>query len=151
MITLVCGIPAAGKSTWCGDKPVLSFDVWAIRRYDQWNANDAGQAYASDPHGRDAFLDAIAQAAAGCPDLCVEVMALTREERRAMVGGLTQRGCGEVSCVYVLCDLLSAVHRNQDRDIPVNRGILYKAWAMQEFPTKDEGFISVTFCVGAGR
>lgn len=149
MINLVCGIPGAGKTTLCSTKTSISFDGWAMEHYDTWNANEAGDLFLQDEKGMDIFLDAVASMHSEHGDIMLEYMAVSKEQRTDIIHGLRLRGVKDISCTYVLCDLCTALHRNMERESPVYRGILFKAWSIQEFPTVSEGFLSVDFKVGA--
>jgi len=152
---LVAGIPASGKSTYCGgrDAAVFSFDSWLLRHYGEPNVEKAGWRFINDKNGLNEYLDDVVRARKSVEgtDFYLDDGAVDRKRRKSIIAGLKKRGIEHIDCVYLLCPMYEAAERNIAREWPISRDNFYQACTRQEYPTEDEGFDSVKFVVTGGK
>lgn len=145
MLTLVTGIPASGKTTFCKDKPTFSWDSWVLVYTGIKNVEEAGIAFSKDKNGLAALADAIVAEYDG--SLFVDAPIMYASLRTELVALLKKRGIQDINCIYLLCPVYLASGRNVQRGLPISREALYSAFACQEYPTTAEGFTTVNFIV----
>lgn len=145
MLTLVTGIPAAGKTTYCEGHHCFSWDEWVKTYTDKTNVEEAGYLFAHNANGIADFAKAVI--AEGTDELLVDAPICNKQPRVDFITCLKDNGIQYVKCVYLLCPVYVANDRNNARQNPISRNALYSAFASQEFPTIEEGFTEVEFLV----
>lgn len=145
MLTLVTGIPAAGKTTYCKGHHCFSWDDWVKVYTGKTNVEEAGYIFANNTKGIADFTTAILSE--GIEDLFIDAPICNKQPRIDLVTCLRTNGVDYIKCTYLLCPVYVACDRNNAREKPISRDTLYRAFASQEFPTLSEGFTEIEFIV----
>jgi tRNA uridine 5-carbamoylmethylation protein Kti12 len=140
MLTIVAGVPAAGKSTMCAGLHPFEFDEWVKARYGMEDVEQATSRFRAEyPASNEAYLDAVCAECVKGDVVLVDTFTY-RSDRLLALGHFRARGIGPVRLVYLVASWKTVETRNRARTNPLSEGIVMDLWFNQEFPTQSEGF-----------
>lgn len=139
MITVVAGLPAAGKSTLFHGSSVFEFDEWVCKTYGkdvEASTAEYGRHY---PESNRLYLDAVC-AKHHLGDVVLVDTFIYRKDRMIAVDYFRSKGIYRVNLLYIVASLNTLQARNEARQNSLDCGIILNMWMNQEFPNQNEGF-----------
>lgn len=145
-IILLCGIPAAGKSTYAAKLAGGNENI-AIECADTWRGKLSSTGDESDQsHNARIFLrilpDAVRKLLRKGKTVIIDVTAVAKKDRKSWVQ-LAKSNQVEIECHYFAPNVDSALERNKNRDRKVPEEVIKKFANKFEIPTVEEGFSEV--------
>jgi predicted kinase len=140
MLTVLCGIPGSGKTTWRltnrpDDLVVCPDDIREELTGDPRRQERNGQVFALARARVDAAL-------ARGQDVVVDATNVTREARRQWTKLAAEHGT-PCRCVWIECSLEQALRNNRARDRRVPEDVIRAMASEFAPPCVDEGFVEV--------
>ena len=145
MVTLVTGIPASGKSTYCQNKNNFCFDSWVKQVTSASDVEEAVKIFMCNKDKGAILTHKLQQLDTN--NLHLDMCIVKADDRKFLLSCLKAANIAHVNCVYLLCPLYTAIIRNRTRIPVISDEAIYSAFTRQEFPTVSEGFANINFIV----